>query len=566
MSEGGNAASNQAPETHDKLLFWACFIALVATAFGFIIRALIMDEWGRQFGLTETQKGEIFGVGLWPFAVSIVLFSLIVDKIGYGKAMVFAFVAHVASAIITIATPLIATADSGNVDTQTAYWMLYLGNFIVALGNGTVEAVINPVVATMFAREKTKWLNILHAGWPGGLVFGGLLTLAMAETGVVGQLVGQSIGWQWKVALIFIPVVFYGLMMLPCRFPVSERVAAGVPYRVMLQEVGILGCLVVTTLIVFEVARVLTGMDVLFSDDAFVLAGASDPLQLRVKLGLIALITGIYGAYTRALGRPMFVFLLLIMIPLATTELGTDSWITELLEPEMQQLGLQAGWVLVYTSLIMMILRFFAGPIVHKLSPLGLLAISAFIAALGLVSLSKATGLSILVAATLYGFGKTFFWPTMLGVVAERFPRGGALTLNTMGGVGMLGVGVVGAALLGNIQDKEVDQQLAQKHPELHVQVVGEEQISVFGTYKPVDPDRVDLAAQEDQFKVEAIRKVAKKNALMTVAIFPIIMLVCYLGLILYFRAQGGYKAEVLEGHAAEDEEFTGGIEAPMEA
>ena len=566
MSDAGKGPSPKTSQAHEKLLFWACFIALIATAFGFIIRALIMDDWGRQFGLTETQKGEIFGVGLWPFAVSIVLFSLIVDRIGYGKAMVFAFAAHVASAVITIATPLVAADPSGSMNTQKAYWMLYLGNFVVALGNGTVEAVINPVVATMFSREKTKWLNILHAGWPGGLVLGGLLTLAMADSGIVGQMVGGSIGWQWKVALIFIPVILYGLMMLRCRFPVSERVAAGVPYRVMLQEVGILGCLVVTTLIVFEVTRVFTGMGVVFTDGALIWPGASETVQLFAKLAIVLLITAVYGAYTQSLGRPMFVFLLLVMIPLATTELGTDSWITELMEPEMQELGLQAGWVLVYTSLIMMILRFFAGPIVHKLSPLGLLAISALIAALGLVSLSKAAGLGVLMAATLYGFGKTFFWPTMLGVVAERFPRGGALTLNTMGGVGMLGVGVVGAALLGNIQDKEVDQQLAKKHPQLHAQVVGEEQISVFGKYRPVDPDKVSAAPPDVQDTVAEIQTAAKKNALVTVAVFPLIMLLCYLGLILYFRTQGGYKAEVLEGHKAEDEEFTGGVEAPMEA
>ena len=97
----------------------------------------------------------------------------------------------------------------------------------------------------------------------------------------------------------------------------------------------------------------------------------------------------------------------------------------------------------------MLVLRFFAGPIVHRLSPLGLLATSAAVAAVGLVLLSKASGIAILLAATVYGFGKTFFWPTMLGVVAEQFPKGGALTLNTMGGVGMLAVGVLGSPLLG---------------------------------------------------------------------------------------------------------------------
>lgn len=561
-SDALNAAAQDGGQ--DKLLFWACFIALIATAFGFIVRALIMDEWADQFGLTETQKGEIFGVGLWPFAISIVLFSLIIDKIGYGKAMVFAFVAHVASAIITICTPMVA-GSGGETNSETAYWMLYFGNFVVALGNGTVEAVINPVVATMFAREKTKWLNILHAGWPGGLVLGGLLAIAMGATGFIGQAVGHAIAWEWKVGLIFIPVALYAVMMLRCKFPVSERVAAGVPYRVMLQEVGFLGCAIVSAMIVFEVARVFEGMDLVFSDNAAILAGAAANTKLWIKLGVVVGISAFYGVYTLSLGRPMFVFLLLIMVPLATTELGTDSWITGLMNPQMTELGLQAGWVLVYTSLIMMVLRFFAGPIVHKLSPLGLLAASAAIAAIGLVFLSQATGMLILAAATIYGFGKTFFWPTMLGVVAEQFPKGGALTLNTTGGVGMLGVGVVGAALLGNIQDREVDQQLLSQAPQVHEQVVGDEEVSVFGAYRPVDPEKLEAAPEADQQEVKGFQEAAKKDALLTVAIFPCIMLVCYLILLVYFKSKGGYEAEVMTGHAAEDEKFTGGVEGPAD-
>lgn len=539
MSEATNANSAAQPATHDKMLFWACFIALVATAFGFIIRALILDDWAREFDLSETQKGEIQGVGLWPFAVSIVLFSLVVDKIGYGKAMIFAFLCHLASATITIYSTRFTDSEMG-------YWVLYTGTLIGALGNGTVEAVINPVVATMFPREKTKWLNILHAGWPGGLVLGGLLTIALGQTGFVGQMVGRSIGWEWKVALIFIPMIAYGLMMLPCKFPIHERVAAGVPYRVMLQQVGVIGALIVVSLMVRELGRVFGW-----------------PLGLQIGIAAAAVIA--YGVYVRSLGRPMFIFLVLIMIPLATTELGTDSWITSLMEPEMTTLGLQAGWVLVYTSFIMMVLRFFAGPIVHKLSPLGLLAVSSLIAAVGLVSLSVAAGMMILAAATLYGFGKTFFWPTMLGVVAERFPKGGALTLNTIAGVGMLGVGVVGNAFLGNIQDREIDQVLAARNPTLHEKVVDEPELSVFGRYRPLDADKVQATAPEDQNLIENIQEKAKKNALSTVAVFPVIMLICYLGLILYFRAQGGYKAEELAGPGPDGNEYTGGVEGPVE-
>jgi hypothetical protein len=110
------------------------------------------------------------------------------------------------------------------------------------------------------------------------------------------------------------------------------------------------------------------------------------------------------------------------MVPLATTELGTDSWITPLMEPEMSKLGLQAGWVLVYTSLIMMILRFSAGAIVHRLSPLGLLALELPGGGRRPGLPVQSAGLTILAAATIYGFGKTFFWPTMLASSPNSSP------------------------------------------------------------------------------------------------------------------------------------------------
>lgn len=528
--------------SNDKRLFWACFISLIATAFGFIIRAMIMDDWAKQFGLDETQKGQIFGVGLWPFAISIVLFSLIIDRIGYGTAMAFAFVCHIASMAITIAVPSMWGGDK-----EKAYWLLYLGNFIVALGNGTIEAVINPVVATMFSKEKTKWLNILHAGWPGGLVVGGILALAMGD-----------VDWRMKVGLLAIPVVLYGVMLLGCKFPVNERVTAGVTYRDMLKEVGFLGALVVSGLIVLEVTNVLTQLGLIFQGDAWKSVVFSTELPfigkieiekaLATKFGIILGISLLFGLYTMSLGRFMFFFLLLIMIPLATTELGTDSWIGDLMTPEMKKLGLPGGVVLVYTSLIMMILRFFAGAIVHKISPLGLLALSSLIAIIGLVSLSYATGIVILVAATFYAFGKTFFWPTMLGVTSELFPKGGALTLNITGGVGMLAVGILGNPLLGNIQDKVADAELKEKHPAMHAKIMQPAKTSVFGSYQPIDEVKVKAEGAEAVATVKETQDGAKKGALKTVAIFPVVMLVCYLLLIFYFQARGGYKQEHIGG------------------
>jgi MFS family permease len=517
----------------DMKLFAACFTSLIATSFGFIVRVFLMDTWAKEFNLSATQKGEIFGVGLWPFAISIVLFSLIIDRIGYRTAMAFAFVCHVAyMAIVIFAPTFVASGMSG-------YWVLYLGSFIGALGNGTVEAVINPVVATMFKEQKTKWLNILHAGWPGGLVLGGILALLLGDS-TVSTPDWLASDWRLKVGLVGLPVFAYGALMLVCRFPVNERVAAGVSFKDMLKEVGLLGAFLVSVLIVFELANVAEKFGLKLGDTG-----------LYVKIGVAAAIAIGFGVYTMSLGRPLFVILMLIMVPLAITELGTDSWISDLMTPVMKKLGqdyfglpegLKGAWVLIYTSFIMMVLRFCAGPIVHKISPLGLLALSAGIAAVGLFSLSLATGIMIIVAATLYAFGKTFFWPTMLGVVSEQFPRGGALTLNAIAGLGMMAVGIVGSPLLGNVQDKEIDKELKAKHGELHAKIMAEEKPSVFGTYQPVDDKKLESASADDKAVVAETGNVAKKSALTTVAVFPIIMLVSYLALLAYFYTRGGYK------------------------
>jgi MFS family permease len=485
-------------------LFWGCFIALIATAFGFIVRAQIIGDWAKPvaeggLGLSPSEVGEIGGVGLWPFAISIVFFSLIIDKVGPKRIMIFGFICHVLSAILTY--------------TAKSYNSLYIATFICALGNGTVESYINPVVATMFSRDKTKWLNILHAGWPGGMVLGGLLALSMG-----------SAAWQTKVLLILIPTIIYIVLLIGKEFPASERASAGVSYKDMLGEVGAIGAYIIFFLIGSELTRVFTKME--------------QPMVAGAIIGAFA--AAGFFVFTKSLGKPLFILLLALMVPLATTELGVDSWVGELMGPAM---GKWAPYILVYTSAIMTVLRFLSGPIVHKLTPLGVLALCAGIATLGLIALSNAEGAGmIFLAATLYGVGKTFFWPTTLGVVAEQFPKG-------VSGVGMLGVGVLGTLFLGNIQEKTTDGELKTKAAELHSQVMVEK-TSLFGNYQSVDAGKLATLPAEGQEKVKSIQDGSKKVALKTVAMFPILMLVVYGALLLYFKSKGGYKPVVIgAGH-----------------
>src|SRR5205814_1197717 len=107
-------------------LFLACFFSIFATSSAFIVRAMVITEWGTTFNLTEAQKGAIFpGAALFPFAISIVLFSLFIDRLGYGKTMAFAVVAHLVGTIVTI---LASTATS----TTSAYQLLYFGTLITS--------------------------------------------------------------------------------------------------------------------------------------------------------------------------------------------------------------------------------------------------------------------------------------------------------------------------------------------------------------------------------------------------------------------------------------------------
>jgi DHA2 family metal-tetracycline-proton antiporter-like MFS transporter len=498
----GSTASAEARKT-----FAVCFAALVATSFCFILRAFSIDAWGVEFGLSETQKGELFGVGLWPFAISIVLLSLIIDKIGFKATLWFAAASHV------IGFVLLVQADG--------YWGLYWGSFVLSLGNGAVEAGINPLIAREFRHDKTTWLNRLHAGWPAGFVIGGILALALPG----------DMSWRMKMALMLIPVVTYIVMLLPRVFPASERVAAGVSYREMLAEAGFVSAFIVAVLMVLELGRVFGW-------------------STTIEWVLIAVITVGYGLWARSPGKPLFIVMALVMIPLAVTELGTDGWITAMMTPAMAEIGLSGGWVLIYAMLLVLVLRLFAGPLVHRFSPLGLLAISAAIAAVGLVMLSKTTGVMLLLAATVYGVGKAFFWPTSLGVVAEQSPKGGAITLNVVAGVGMLAAGIVGSPVIGGVQDRAMVQHIAEYDAANNTQLsaaVTAEKDGMFGKYTAVDPEKRGAISVEQKAVVDKIDADSKLEALRTIAILPVIMLLVYLGLILWFRSRGGYKPVVLD-------------------
>ena len=179
------------------------------------------------------------------------------------------------------------------------------------------------------------------------------------------------------------------------------------------------------------------------------------------------------------------------MLMPAATELGPGQWIPSIL----QHAGVSGILVLVWITGLMAVGRMFAGPFVHKLSPIGMLIGSAVMSMIGLYAMSQMSGAMLFVAATIFAFGVCFFWPTMLGFVAENYPKTGALGLAIMGGAGMLSVSFV-LPIIGNWYDEGI------------------------ATRTPAGaaPTGDALAAIQAAAGLEALGKVAMLPALLTVA------------------------------------------------
>jgi MFS family permease len=611
------------PSANHMLLFWASFLTLIAAGMGFAIRGDILAEWGRQFGFTQTDLGIITGQGLAGFGITIIFFSFFADVVGYGKLMVVAFLLHVLSVVLTLAAPL-AFQSYGK---DGAFYCLYLGAWAFSLGNGTCEAVINPLTATLFPTKKTHWLNILHAGWPGGLVLGAVVGLGLNQ-------IPGGVSWQIRWAIVLAPMLLYGLLMLGRQFPVSEAKESGISAKAMMGEVGLLGAAVVVALLGLWLSR-----DIVPS----LLNLAHLPASLDWLGWALAAVLWIgFGSLSQfRLGHWMLAFLYVLHGLVGYVELGTDSWIIDITKTVLASPDL-ALMAFIWTNVVMFTLRFFAGPIVHKISPVGLLFASAVIGTVGLWLLGlpgTTTAWLWLGAVTVYGIGKTFYWPTMLGVVSERFPKGGALALGFSGGVGMLAAGLLGGPGIGYMQDYAAVQELkgdpaydryksykTNEPPTIDHYYERDAQgkkvpddkgyLEFTGLFPPVaglDGARVGVLLGEpgqdngfgktltsdidnytskgnklrdnvplyeletwwtrygqpnmahDKEVIQPARLHGGKQALTWTAVIPAALAIGYLLLLLYFRAIGGYKAEVLVGHAAEDEKFTGGTEGPGE-
>lgn len=349
-------------------LFIASCLALVVTSMTFAIRAGMLGQLGIDFGLNTEELGWIAGTAFWGFPLAVIIGGALVDIIGMRKLMYAAFFSHVIGIVMTI--------------TAGGFWALFFSTLLIGIANGLVEAVCNPLIASMYPDDKTTKLNHFHIWFPGGLVIGGLVAYFLG---------GAGIGWKVQMATMLIPAAIYGVMFLGEKFPVTERVAQGVST----------------------------------------------------------------GEMYKSLLNPLFVFMVICMFGTAITELGTNQWIGVLLANVTDN----ALLLLVFISGIMAIGRGMAGPVVHKMSPAGVLLISAILASIGLYLLSTLSGNMLFVAAGIFALGVTYFWPTMLGFVAEYTPKTGAIGLSLMGGAGMFANSIF-FPIMGRMYDSNLSSHL----------------------------------------------------------------------------------------------------------
>ena len=318
---------------------------------------------------------------------------------------------------------------------------------ITGIGQGLVETVINPLTASLYPEDKTHRLNTLHAWWPGGIIIGGLLGLALSHL---------QVKWQIQMSLVLLPAAVFGLMAVGQKFPPTERVAAGVSASRMFKE---------------------------------------------------------------AL-RPFFILWFLCMFLTAASELAPGQWVDMALT---RTVGMKGIWLLVYVSGLMFLMRHFAGPLAHKFSPVGLLWFSCLLASAGLLLLSVANSrITGLLAATVWGIGVCYMWPTMLAAASERFPRGGALLMGLMGTGGTLSIYFV-LPQMGKIFD------LA----------------------------KIRAAGGQEAFnaasgaKLNEVLSYAAQYSFRMVAILPAILLIVFGAIWLYDKTRGGYRPEQIGSEEA---------------
>lgn len=361
-----------------KKIFTGICLALLPTAFSFVLVSNILQQLKTEFILTNAHVGFIAGTALWGMAISLLVIGPFLEKIGLKRATVGAFLSHLVGVTLFLAAYFFAGEPMG-------IWLLVLGAIGMGLGNGLIEVAGNPLTAALFPDNKTTKLNHFHAFFPGGMVLGGLIGFAMVQIGDVGFMnVGH---WTYQMMLVYIPILIYGAMILPEKFPQTETAEAGISMGEMFK-------------------------------------------------------------YTFT--HPLVWGLIILKMISLSLEMGPGRWIPEVL----QAAGMPGMLVFVWISGLMMVLRLFAGPFVEKFSPTGMLLGSSILTGIGLYmfALIETGAFPLMLAATIFAAGVAFYFPTMVGLMSERFPKAGSLGIVLLIGFGFLAAGGANG-IMGGIAD-----------------------------------------------------------------------------------------------------------------
>jgi hypothetical protein len=349
-----------------------------------------------------------------------------------------------------------------------------------------------------------------------------------------------AIDWKWQLALYLIPTAIYALMFLGQKFPKSEAAAKGASFVDMFRDVGILGSAVACYLLALFFGDILKN---------FVPDNAA-----AIGYGLGGLLLLAVAAMTRfSFGSVMLFVLFITHALVGAVELGTDSWIQNITGNLFS--SEQGKALFIWTSVIMFGLRFCAHFIETKLglSPIGLLLVSSILAFVGLRFASGMdTFPAALAALGIYAVGKTFFWPTMLAVVGDRFPQTGAVAMSIMGGIGMLSAGLIGGPGLGYCKDRFAGEALQKANaavydeyksstPSRFLNIPSSEVLGLDGP-KVADARKAGAGASPEQAQAVAADQAGDRETLRADSYIPATMAVIYLGFLLYFASIGGYK------------------------
>lgn len=388
-----------------KRLFVAACLALLVTAITFAIRAKIEGVFSTDYGLTKEQVGRAFGPAFWGFAIAMFAGGYFIDLVKTKSVIWMAFFLHLIGIVL-----LLLAKD---------YTSLFLANVFIGLGNGSVEAACNPLVTTLFPDKKTKMLNRFHVWFPGGIVIGSILASIIMDE--------LQLPWQVLVSMLFIPLAIYGFLFFGQKIPETERVSTGVTYKEMMRNVGAPITITIAVILMIMVATI-PSFTVNFE--------SATPY---IIIGLIAIFIVLEGRLMNKITL-LFPFVFCCMLLTASTELGTTQWINALLAKN----GIGPMIILAVVTGIMAVGRFFAGGLIHRLNPTGVLIGSATFSVAGLLLLSIAEGPVMTVAsAAVFAVGVCYFWPTMIGVASEYIPKSGALGMSILGGAGFVATSMV---------------------------------------------------------------------------------------------------------------------------